>query len=323
MLPSPPNRHGRPSRRSVRASWRRRNRRVHARPRYLGDGVFDDDAWLVIDRMAARHALDEFQPGQPLPGRQRGARVAALASSIRPALEMSSDRTIATSAMPRSRPRRSGAVRRAGRIGRPPHVRCARSGTPANEWKVPAGLGFIGEIGMARRLVEVERRYLFGDRPDQPLAHREPRHVHRRLFQTACREQFEQAVAQQINRTDLARQRFSDDRRDLVELGCALVRAAMTSCNRVRISRAEAAAVGMARANRSHWGALRLATLLQLIEQLDPRMEAERARAKLRVGGHQGGVEFDRVVKIDAVLDRMPQLRSRAVRLRGRRACRT
>jgi hypothetical protein len=82
-----------------------------------------------------------------------------------------------------------------------------------------AGLGLIGEIGVAGRLVEVERLDILGDRPDQPLAQRHLGDVDRLLLEAAGREQFEHAVAQQVDRADFAVERLADDLDDLIELG--------------------------------------------------------------------------------------------------------
>src|SRR3546814_2217923 len=57
-----------------------------------------------------------------------------------------------------------------------------------------------------------------GDHADQPLAEREPRHMHRFLLESARRKKFERAAAQQVDRTDFAMKTFPDDPDDLVEL---------------------------------------------------------------------------------------------------------
>ena len=82
-----------------------------------------------------------------------------------------------------------------------------------------AGLGPVGEIGVAGRLVEVQRLDLLGDLADEPLAERELGDVDRFLPQPARGEEFEHAVAQQVDRADLAVHRLADDLHDLVELG--------------------------------------------------------------------------------------------------------
>ena len=82
-----------------------------------------------------------------------------------------------------------------------------------------AGLGPVGEFGMAGGLVEVEDRRVLGDRSDQALAERELGDVHRLLVEADRGEQLEHAVAQQIDRADLARHRLGDDLHHLVELG--------------------------------------------------------------------------------------------------------
>src|SRR3546814_12971816 len=57
-----------------------------------------------------------------------------------------------------------------------------------------------------------------GDHADQPLAEREPRHMHRFLLESARRKKFERAAAQQVDRTDFAMKTFPDDPDDLVDL---------------------------------------------------------------------------------------------------------
>ena len=80
------------------------------------------------------------------------------------------------------------------------------------------GLRAVLEFGMRRRLVEVEGLDILGDGPGEALAHAQPGDVHRTLFQPARREQFEQPIAQQVDRANLARQRVADDVGDLVQL---------------------------------------------------------------------------------------------------------
>ena len=82
-----------------------------------------------------------------------------------------------------------------------------------------AGFGAIGESGWLGGLGEVEHAPFFGDRPDQPLAQRQPGDVDRFLAQAVGGEQFERIVAQQIDRADFARHRLGDQVDDAVELG--------------------------------------------------------------------------------------------------------
>ena len=72
---------------------------------------------------------------------------------------------------------------------------------------------------MAGRLVQVERLDPLDDRADEALADRELGDVDRFLLQPAGGEQLEAAVAQQVDRADLARHRLADDVDDAVELG--------------------------------------------------------------------------------------------------------
>src|SRR3546814_8653348 len=76
----------------------------------------------------------------------------------------------------------------------------------------------IGKVRVCRGFVEVQRFDLLGDHADQPLAEREPRHMHRFLLESARRKKFERAAAQQVDRTDFAMKTFPDDPDDLVEL---------------------------------------------------------------------------------------------------------
>ena len=80
-----------------------------------------------------------------------------------------------------------------------------------------AGFGAVGKVGVRRGFIEVERFDLIGDRADQPFAEAETGDVYRLLLQPARRIKFERAVAQQIDRADLAIEAFADDADDLVE----------------------------------------------------------------------------------------------------------
>src|SRR3546814_12716416 len=71
---------------------------------------------------------------------------------------------------------------------------------------------------MRRRFVEVQRFDLVGDHADQSFAETKTGDVHRLLLQPARRIKFERAVAQQIDRADLAIEAFADDPDDLIEL---------------------------------------------------------------------------------------------------------
>jgi hypothetical protein len=86
--------------------------------------------------------------------------------------------------------------------------------------RVLAGFGPIGEVGMRRRLVEVQRLDILGDRADQTLAQRQLGDMEQTSLFSASPMMFT---------TELS-------------FACAGARDAIRSCRRVRISRAEAAA---------------------------------------------------------------------------------
>jgi len=78
---------------------------------------------------------------------------------------------------------------------------------------------FIGEVRMAGRLVQIESLDILGDGADQTFPERQLRDVDGFLLQSAGGEQFEHAVPQQVDRTDLGTKRLADDLDDLIELG--------------------------------------------------------------------------------------------------------
>jgi hypothetical protein len=82
-----------------------------------------------------------------------------------------------------------------------------------------AGFRFIGEVGMADCFVEVHGFDIGGDRADQPFSESQFRDVNRVLIQSAGGVKFQLAIAQQIDRADLAFERLADDTRNLVKLG--------------------------------------------------------------------------------------------------------
>jgi hypothetical protein len=82
-----------------------------------------------------------------------------------------------------------------------------------------AGFGAVGEFRVTGRFVEIQDGDMFRDGADQAFAHGELGHVHGALVQAQRREQLQHPVAQQVDRADLALQRFGDDLDDLVELG--------------------------------------------------------------------------------------------------------
>ncbi len=96
----------------------------------------------------------------------------------------------------------------------PPHDRHARKAVE----QLFARLGPIAIVRMRRRLVQVQRFHIGGDQADKPLPHRHAGDVDGLLLQTARREQFQQALAHQIDGANLARQRLADNVHDLVQL---------------------------------------------------------------------------------------------------------
>ena len=84
------------------------------------------------------------------------------------------------------------------------------------------GFGAISEVGMRGRLGEVKHLDIGGDGANQPFAHSQPGNMNRVGVKTAGGEEFESAVAQQVDRADLAIERLADDLHDLVELALRL-----------------------------------------------------------------------------------------------------
>ena len=96
----------------------------------------------------------------------------------------------------------------------PPHDRDAGKAVKA----IFPGFGTIGKVGMRRRLVQVQRLDIGGDKAHQPLPHGHPRDVDGLLLEAACGEQFQHAFAHQIDGADLAGERLANDLHHLVEL---------------------------------------------------------------------------------------------------------
>jgi hypothetical protein len=84
--------------------------------------------------------------------------------------------------------------------------------------QILARLRLVGELGVAGRLVEVQRLDMLGDGADQAFAQAQPGDVNGLLRQAARCEQLQHAVAQQVDRADLALGRLADDLHDIVEL---------------------------------------------------------------------------------------------------------
>ena len=81
-----------------------------------------------------------------------------------------------------------------------------------------ARFGAVGEIGMRLGLGQIERLDIVRDRAGKPLAHGQPRHVHRFGIEALRRIKLQRTFAQQVDRADLARQAFGDDLDHPVEL---------------------------------------------------------------------------------------------------------
>ena len=189
------------------------------RLRILGDGMLDMDARLVEDDMAPRHAHHQLQAGHDVRsgflhprigravigqfgigdqlGQHHGDRLQRLDLDlfIFARLDMlhaqHAQRALA------------------------PHDRHAGKAVE----QLLAGFRAIGKVGMGGGLVQVQRLDIGGDQADQPLALGHAGDMHRLLLQAAGREQFQHALAHQIDGADLARQRFADDLHHLVQLG--------------------------------------------------------------------------------------------------------
>ena len=185
----------------------------------VGDGMFDGDARLMKDRNAGAHAVDQLLTVQPLRrlvgrrgiGARRGIDKVGVGNEF-------------------GQHHRHGLQRLDLNLFVPARVGVLDAEHPDGTFAADdrdagkaveqlfAGFGAIGEVGVRRRLVEVQRFDLVGDHADQPLAKPEAGHVHRLLLQPAGRVKFERAVAQQIDRAHLAVEAFADDADDAVQL---------------------------------------------------------------------------------------------------------
>ena len=186
----------------------------------LRHGLRDDDARLVEHRATARHAVDELEPRQRhRPGIARAAAAGAalvdqagrgdqLGEHHRHRLQrLDLDIVVAPARLVLDA---QHADRRLA-----PHDRHAREAVE----QLLAGLRIVDETGVAGGLREIERLDMLRDRADQTFAQRQLGDVDRLLQQAAGRIELEHAVAQQVDRADLAIERFADHLHDGVELG--------------------------------------------------------------------------------------------------------
>ena len=181
--------------------------------------MFDGDARLVIDGKAARHAFDQLQ------ARKRRRRGRLRAGGRRPRLVDQ----IGVGDQFRKHHRHRlqcldldiGIAPRLGMLdAQDAHRAFAPDNRHAGETVelLFAGFRLVGEIGVARRFVEVQRLDIAGDRADQPFTHRQLGDVDGLFLQPARREQLQQPIAQQIDRADLAIERLADDLHHRAEL---------------------------------------------------------------------------------------------------------
>ena len=81
-----------------------------------------------------------------------------------------------------------------------------------------AGFGHVEEVRMRRRLGQVQRVVILGDRADQAFSAGETGDVNRFGVEAARRIKLQRTFAQQIDRADFAIQRLADDIDDMVQL---------------------------------------------------------------------------------------------------------
>ena len=185
----------------------------------LGDGVLDEDARLVVDGDAPRHAHDEAQALEAGRTVVAGGRFRAGGLVGEPGIgdqlgEHHRDRL----------QRLDLDIVIGARIGMldgedadrplPPHD--GHAGEAVEQ--LLAGLGPVGEFGVADGFGEVEHGGGPGDRADQPLAQRQLGDVDGALVEADRGVEFEHPVAQQVDGADLALHRLGDDLHHLVEL---------------------------------------------------------------------------------------------------------
>ena len=185
----------------------------------FGDGMLDQHPRLVVDGMALGHPDDQLQSGQPghagFPAAVAGHRRAVGEPGIGDQLGQDHRHRLQRLDLDLVIGARIGMLD--GEHADRPFLAHDRHAGEAVE-QLLSRLGAVGEFGMARRLGEVQHRHLAGDGADQALAHGELGDVDRALVEAQRGEQLEHAVAQQVDRADLAGHRLGDDPDDLVEL---------------------------------------------------------------------------------------------------------
>ena len=185
----------------------------------FGDSMFDGDARLMEHRDPGTHAVDQFLPGQPL-RRLVGRRSVGARGGIDQIgvgdqfgehhgdglqrLDLDVGIAARVSMLDAQDTHRAFAA-----DDRHP-------GKAVEQFF--AGFWAVRKVGVGRGFVEVERFDLVGNHPDQPLAKPQAGDVYRLLLQSARCVKFQRAVAQQVDRTDLAIEAFADDPDDLIEL---------------------------------------------------------------------------------------------------------
>ena len=191
----------------------------------VGDGVFDDDARLVEHGGAAGEAVDQLEAGQL--GRTAGGAAGAGSGDIvdQPGVgdQLGQDHRHGLQHLDLD----LGIFAGVGVLdAQHPDRGFAADDRHAGERveDLLPRLGLVGEVGMGARLGEVERLARRGDDPGQPLAHRQPGDMDGGLRQPLGRVEFEDAVAEQVDRRDLAIELRGDGGDDGVELGLGAAR---------------------------------------------------------------------------------------------------
>ena len=186
----------------------------------VGDRVFDDDARLVEHRGAARQPVDQLEAGQADGAARRTPRLGGGDVVDQPGAGDQFGQ--------HHRHRLQhldldlGIVARLGVLdAEHPDGDLAADDRHAGERveDLLAGLGLEREVGVRPRLGEVQGLARRRNHAGQPFAEREAGDMDRRLRKAPGRKEFEDAVAQQVDRRDLAIELLGDDRDDGVELG--------------------------------------------------------------------------------------------------------
>ena len=187
--------------------------------RILSDGMFDMDARLVKNGVPPRHAHDQLQTGQcdgasVLYPRIRGAIIRQLGIGYqfrqhhRHCLKRLDLHFLIAARFDMLNAQHADCPL-------PPHDRYA--GKAVEQFL--AGFRPIAVVRVRRCLIQVQRLHIGRDQADKPLAHCHAGDVHGFLLESARREQFQHAFADQIDGTDLAGEYPSDDVDHLVQLG--------------------------------------------------------------------------------------------------------